>query len=372
VTAARASVIAADIRARVAAPVLVVAAVVAAFSPALSAGFVNWDDPGLVLENPHFRGLDAARLRWMLASFHMGHWHPLTWLTFALDHALWGMDPRGYHLTNLALHALTALLVYALARRLFAVTGAAEPARTLAAAVAALLFAVHPLRVESVGWVTERRDVVSAPLLVLAVLAWLRFAERGGRAWYAASLVAFALSLLGKAWGITLPAILLLLDAWPLRRIGRVPVARLVAEEAPFVALAGAAAAIAYVAQRSAGAMADAAPLGWLQRAMQALYGSPSTSGRASFRRGCRRSTCSTPPSTPRRRATSLPRSPSSSRSPGSGRSGVAGPPRRRPSSRMRSSSRRSSGSRRAACRSSRTATRTWRASRSRCSRAAR
>ena len=254
-------------------PLLLVGSVAVAFWPAFAAGFVNWDDPGLLVENPRYRGLGPAELGWMLTTFHMGHFHPLTWLSFAIDHALWGMEPRGYHLTNVVLHAANAVVFWALARRVLAHAGTRRDVQATGALLAALLFALHPLRVESVAWVTERRDVLSTLFLLLTVLAWLRFQEGGAvrRRWYAIALGCFVLSLLSKAWAITLPAVLLVLDVWPLRR--RRPVAALVLEKLPFIAVAGGAAVLALVAQRTAGAMGDAAELGVLQRTMQALYG---------------------------------------------------------------------------------------------------
>ena len=148
-----------------------------AFIPALRNGFVSWDDDKNFLANPHYRGLGLHQLSWMWTTFHMGHYIPLTWMTLGLDYTLWGMNPRGYHLTSLLIHVANAVALYYLARRFLAsssarhiVTGvqgersqhaAAHGGVTLAAALAALLFAVHPLRVESVAWITERRDVLS-------------------------------------------------------------------------------------------------------------------------------------------------------------------------------------------------------------------
>src|SRR5207302_693630 len=140
---------------------LVALVVFAAFAPALSNGFVNWDDDVNITDNPHFRGFSAAHLRWMFTTTLMGHYIPLTWLTLALDYALWGMNPRGYHLTSVLLHALDAALVFLVARRLL------RDAPVGAAAAAALVFGLHPLRVESVAWVTERRDVVSGVFVLL-------------------------------------------------------------------------------------------------------------------------------------------------------------------------------------------------------------
>src|SRR5579862_3115769 len=207
---------------------LVACAVVVAFAPVWNCDFVNWDDSINLLENPAYRGLSAAHLRWMFTTFRGGHYQPLSWVTLGFDYTLWGMQPRGYHLTNLLLHTANALLVFALARTLLrhaATPRAAEDSRlTFAAACAALVFAIHPLRVESVAWVTERRDVLSGFFLLLTVLAYVRMTDAcrqerdaGGRwrVWYGVSLGTFILSLLSKAWGMTLPLVLIVLDVYP-------------------------------------------------------------------------------------------------------------------------------------------------------------
>src|SRR5213594_660276 len=132
------------------------------FLPALWSGFVEWDDQVNLYENPDYRGLTWPHIRWMFSTVLMGHWIPLTWLSFGLDYVLWGMNPFGYHLTGLLIHVANAVLFYLLARRLLA--RAAEFSRvdlTAGAAAAALFFAVHPLRVETVAWVTERRGLLS-------------------------------------------------------------------------------------------------------------------------------------------------------------------------------------------------------------------
>ncbi|MCC7194949.1 MAG: tetratricopeptide repeat protein [Gemmatimonadaceae bacterium] len=231
-----------------------------AFLPALDAGFVNWDDDRNFLDNPSYRGLGPAQLRWMWTTFHMGHYVPLTWMTHGLDYALWGMNPRGYHLTNLVLHCAAAAAVCLLARRLlalaFPIAASQEPRRIVAgAATAALLFAVHPLRVESVAWVTERRDVLSGLLYALTLLAYVRSAEDGGaRRWYWISLALFAAALLSKAVVMTAPAVILILNVYPLRRLAswqdafRAGGGRVALDIAPFAILAAGAAALSIVA----------------------------------------------------------------------------------------------------------------------------
>jgi Flp pilus assembly protein TadD len=211
-------------------PVLVGVLAFVAFLPALDGGFLDWDDDRNFLWNTGYRGLGLRELQWMVTATWMGHYIPLTWLSLGLNHALGGMEPWGYHLGNLFLHAANTALLFLVARRLLAVaaTGDDRPhppergaAVSLGAAAAALLWALHPLRVESVAWITERRDVLCGFFYLLAMLAYLQGATRKhtltGR-WLVASLVAFAAALGSKAIAMTLPLTLLVLDVYPLRR----------------------------------------------------------------------------------------------------------------------------------------------------------
>ena len=209
-------------------PVLIAVLTGAAFFPALENGFVDWDDEKTLLDNPNYRGLGWDQLRWMFTTFYMGHYQPLSWMTFGLDYLLWGIDPFGYHLTNLLLHTANAVLFYFLTLRLLSLPARAVPgefALQVAAGFAALVFALHPLRVESVAWVTERRDVLSAFFLLWTILCYLR-ATAGAEGdsarwrWLSAAVIVYGLSLLSKAGGITLPVVLLVLDVYPLRRLG--------------------------------------------------------------------------------------------------------------------------------------------------------
>jgi len=255
-------------------PVVVVLATLAVFYPVLRNNFVNWDDDWSLLENTSYRGLSWAQLHWMFTTFHTGHYQPLSWATLGLDYLLWGMNPRGYHLTSLVLHALNALLFYLVALRLLSAAidgGAALPGRQagigLAAAFAALLFAIHPLRVESVAWATERRDVLSGFFLLATVLLYLRAVKgcagaSGPRLWMGAAVLSYAASLLSKASGMTLPVVLLILDVFPLARLGKAPdgwlgteARRVWVEKIPFFILAVGAGTVALVAQNEAGAL---------------------------------------------------------------------------------------------------------------------
>ena len=149
------------------------------FWPALGGGFLDWDDALNLVDNPAFRGLGWSNLGWMFTTTLAGHWIPLTWISFGLDYRLWGMNPLGYHLTNVLLHAAAAAVFYLVALRLLRLAvGGPERRLRIGALAAALFFAIHPLRVESVAWITERRDVLSGLLFLLAIAAYL--AARGG------------------------------------------------------------------------------------------------------------------------------------------------------------------------------------------------
>ncbi len=243
-------------------PLAIAAVTLIVYAPALRNGFVDFDDKMNFLDNPHFRGLGWKQLRWMLTTFLMGHWIPLTWMTLGLDYSVWGMNPFGYHLTNVLLHAANAAVFYFVARRLLgkAMARLEGVPLQLGAGLAALFFALHPLRAESVAWVTERRDVVSGLFFLLTILTYLRACEADGAErgrWLAGSVGCYALALASKSIVMTLPFILILLDAYPLGRLsGRwrdwlAPHARPVwKEKVPYLLLAVAGAAMALYAVR--------------------------------------------------------------------------------------------------------------------------
>jgi tetratricopeptide (TPR) repeat protein len=243
----------------------------APFARAIAFPFLGWDDDFNLVRNPGIRGFGSDELRWMWSTLHAGHFMPLTWMSCALDFAVAGLDPAQFHATNVVLHAVTALVLYlAIVELLERSRGAREPTRArFAAAVGALFFAVHPLRVESVAWATERRDVLSGAFAALSIWAWLRslrpHASRAGP--YLLSIASFAASLLSKASAMTLPFALLALDAWPLRRNDQRGWRALVAEKLPYFALGAAAAIVGYLGQRDhTGRMSSLAELGILQR----------------------------------------------------------------------------------------------------------
>jgi protein O-mannosyl-transferase len=244
------------------------------FLPALRGGFLPWDDESNLVTNRAWRGLGWPQLGWMLTTFHKGHWIPVTWLSFGADYLVWGMEPKGFHLTNILLHAANAALMCLLATRLLAKTGARGAARLAGSAGAALFFALHPLRVESVAWVTERRDVLCALFFLLTLLGYLR-ATRAEPAWesrwYWLAVGAFALALGSKSMAASLPAILLVLDVYPLRRWQGAWRERLV-EKVPFALLSLLASAVAMVAVRAGGSVSGLADLGVAQRLAISAY----------------------------------------------------------------------------------------------------
>ncbi len=244
-----------------------------AFAPVLGAGFLNWDDNLLVVENAHLAQAPLELGAWALTSFHGGHWEPLTWLSLGLDRHLWGLEPAGFHATNLALHALQTLFVFALARTLYRAAAGSAGRLEAAALLAAALFALHPQRVESVAWIAERRDLLASPLYVAATLLWLRHAREGARGALFLSYGVFALALGARASGLSWPLAFLLLDAWPLRRAARLGWRPLLLEKLPFFVLSALAAIPALLALRSFGATEMGAGLDPAQRAAQVAYG---------------------------------------------------------------------------------------------------
>ncbi|MES2177928.1 MAG: tetratricopeptide repeat protein [Gemmatimonadota bacterium] len=232
-------------------PLLVAGITFIAFFPALRNGFVVWDDDKNFLNNPHYRGLGLTQLHWMWTTAALGHYVPLSWMTLGLDFEIWGMQPLGYHLTNILLHCANAVLVYYVCMRLIRyarLRKGDEWSLVVGSTFAALLFAVHPLRVESVVWVTERRDVLSMLFFLGSLLSYLRAARartaRRGAYWL--SVVLFACALLSKATAMVLPAVLIVLEIYPLRKLGNalpskdVTPKRIYLDLVPFVLLSGA------------------------------------------------------------------------------------------------------------------------------------
>lgn len=226
-------------------PIFVVAAVGVTFLPSLDGQFLSWDDSTLLVQNSGYRGFGWTQLRWMFTSITGGHWMPLAWLSLAVNYALGGMNPWGYHVGNLLLHASSTIVLYFVASRLIAAAAGVEPgapAVVLGGGFAALIFGLHPLRVETVAWAFARAELVADFFFLVAVLAWLRAVqgpgERPARGWRSVSLVAFALGGLAKPVVLPLPAVLLLLDVYPLERVRGLGWRRAIMEKAPHAALA--------------------------------------------------------------------------------------------------------------------------------------
>lgn len=241
--------------------VAVIVAVVTAivFLPALGNGFVRYDDQGYVTENRVvLDGLSAEAVRWSFTTLSMSNWHPLTWLSYLVDSSLFGIEPMGFHATNVILHALCAALVVLVASSL---TG-----DVLIGAAVALLFALHPLRVESVAWISERKDVLSGVFFLLTILWYVKAVRASSRRWHALALASFALGLMAKSMLVTVPALLLVIDVCFLHRRD---VARALLEKLPYVALAAIVAALTVVAQ--SGAIVDVAAHGPAARAGNAV-----------------------------------------------------------------------------------------------------
>lgn len=193
-----------------------VALVFAAFGESLNYGFLNWDDIIYIRDYPEVSaGLSWRGFWWAWTHPHYSNWHPLTTLSFMLDTTLFGKDGSKFHAHNLLLHAAAAVLFFLALRRM--------TRATWRSAAAAALFAVHPLRTESVAWITERKDVLSGVFLMATLLAYARYVESGGRRRFTAVAVLFACGLLSKSILVTVPLLLLLLDFWPLRRAGLLP-----------------------------------------------------------------------------------------------------------------------------------------------------
>jgi tetratricopeptide (TPR) repeat protein len=223
-----------------------IAACLVVYGPVVRFDFVDWDDHLYVKQNTKLNlGLSPAGLYWGLTTFDVSNWHPLVWWSFLLDHELYGQNAAGYHVTNLVWHIGSVLLLFAALRRM---TGAAWPS-----ALAAALFALHPLHVEPVAWVSERKGIISTFFWMLALWCYARYVERPGWGRYLLVAVSLALGLMAKQMPVTLPLVLLLLDYWPL---GRGPGKWQVLEKLPLLGLSLAAGLLAVAAQGSYGSVA--------------------------------------------------------------------------------------------------------------------
>jgi hypothetical protein len=226
--------------------------------------FVLFDDDHYVTANLHVKsGLTLESVSWAFTTTHSYNWHPVTWLSHMLDIELFGLEPAGHHLTNLLLHVLNALLLFGLLER--------TTRRLWPSAFVAALFALHPLHVESVAWISERKDVLSTFFGLLAICAYVDYARRGEIASYVLTALLLALGLMAKPMLVTLPLLFLLLDYWPLERIGRHregdvyprrPITRLILEKIPLLAISALSCAATLVAQQRVMAIQEGLPIG--------------------------------------------------------------------------------------------------------------
>ena len=197
---------------------LLTAVVLVVYNPVIHNGFLNFDDDGYITANAHVKaGLTWATVKWAFTTYNQGNWHPLTWLSHALDYRLFGLNPAGHHYVNVLLHAVNVVLLFLL---LQSATGCRWRSLMVAA-----LFALHPINVESVAWAAERKNVLSMMFFLLALYAYTGYARRpalgkSGLRRYAAVACFFALALLSKPQVIAFPFLLWLWDYWPLGRIG--------------------------------------------------------------------------------------------------------------------------------------------------------
>src|SRR6267378_724430 len=252
---------------------LLVVVTLALYNPVSRNGFVNFDDDRYVTDNPQVRaGIRWSTISWAFTSLDQANWHPLTWLSHALDCQLFHLNPAGHHYTSLLLHAMNALLLFLILQWFTGYT-----ARSL---MVAALFAVHPLNVESVAWVAERKNVLCMLFFLLALAAYGWYVRRPGIVRYLGVAILFGMGLMSKPMVITLPFVLLLLDYWPLGRLwwGRAPsraacsnsdsrfivaspppLGRLCLEKLPLLALSAGSAIITMMAQRAGGAVLSSA-----------------------------------------------------------------------------------------------------------------
>jgi hypothetical protein len=248
---------------------------------ALRNDFINWDDGAYIFENPHIRLLNAAFFKWAFFDFYSYNWHPLTWMSHALDYALWGLNPLGHHLTNIILHAINTFFVVFLVIRLLDAfkrtvrNGQSsflnEQTKLIAAGTTGLLFGLHPLHVESVAWVAERKDLLCALFYLLTIITYTNYARsvteeapqkisfpRFINKHYLLALAFFILALLSKPMAVSLPVVLLLLDWFPYNRIQSFKTLwSALIEKLPLIVLSFISSIVTVLAQKSGGAISS-------------------------------------------------------------------------------------------------------------------
>jgi tetratricopeptide (TPR) repeat protein len=228
----------------------------AVYIPTLTNGFINWDDPIYVYENQHIRSLSWAFFKWAFTDLSAQFWHPVTWISYAVDYKLWGLNPFGYHLTAILLHAVNTFLVVVLTARLLEVFDhdsrfRIQDSTLIAAGVTGLLFGLHPLHVESVAWVSERKDLLCALFFLLSIISYISYRSHKTYSTYLLSLAFFIFALASKTMAVSLPVVLLILDWYPFKRINsRTELIDSVIEKMPFIVASLLISIISIIAQK--------------------------------------------------------------------------------------------------------------------------
>jgi tetratricopeptide (TPR) repeat protein len=246
--------------------VALAALTIGVYAPVRTFEFVNYDDDLYVVDNPHVaQGMSGDNVVWSLSAFENGNWHPLTLLSHMLDVQVFGLDPAGHHAVNIAFHVVNALLLFWL------LAGTSE--QPWPSAFVAALFAVHPLNIQTVAWVSERKSLLSTVFWLLTLLVYARYRRTGDRKRYVLLLLLAVLALAAKPMAVTLPLTIVLLDFWPLgtRPVGRPAALRRGLELAPLLALSVACGVLTLFAQRAANALQSVETYSWPVRLGNAL-----------------------------------------------------------------------------------------------------
>ena len=267
-------------------PFFAFAITVILYIPSLGNRFVTWDDPEYVYQNPYLHTLDFAFVKWAFANFIFANWHPLTWISYALDYSLWKLNPFGYHLTNLLLHGMNTFLVVLITFMLWkeradSSDGLEKPlyfSGYVPAFISGLLFGLHPLHVESVAWISERKDVLCAFFFLASIYTYIFYTKSVlfknhvalsamlSNRNYLLTILLFILALLSKPMAITLPFVLLILDFYPLGRLSTLTLRSILFEKVPFIFISIGSSVLTFLAQSSGGAVSSVAKVGLIPR----------------------------------------------------------------------------------------------------------
>lgn len=261
------------------------------YLPALQGEFVDWDDDEYILDNTNIRHLNIGFFKWAFQAFHSANWHPLTWLSHASDYALWGLNSTGHHLTSVIVHSANTFLIFVLSFFLIGISNwnVHERNKYAAAFISALLFGIHPVHVESVAWVSERKDLLYSFFYILSLLFYIKYisdrAEYAGskkitrfftEKFYLLSLISFILSLMSKPMAVTLPVVLLITDWYQIKTLkSHIRPRNIFTEKIPFFVLSCMSAVITILAQQSVHAIASLKEITFSMRifvVIKALY----------------------------------------------------------------------------------------------------